>query len=65
MTETGQSIEIEVMVIRRAIAGYDRAIKDLLLEREALAAKLPREAKRRGDATSFPSLAQIKKGRKR
>jgi len=58
-------ITIDAMVVRRTISGLDRIIKDLLLEREALAAKLPHDAKRRGDATSFPSLAQIKKGRKK
>jgi len=58
-----QSID-HVMSVRRTIAGLDRIIRDLLLEREALAAKLPRDRRRRGDATSMPSIEEIRRGKR-
>jgi len=55
---------IDVMVVRRTIAGLDRIIRDLLLEREALAARLPKDKRRRGDATSMPTLDEIRRGKR-
>jgi len=56
--------QIDPMAVRRTIAGLDRIIRDLLLEREALAAKLPRDKRRRGDATSMPSIEEIRMGKR-
>jgi len=57
-------LSVDVMSVRRTIAGLDRIIRDLLLEREALAAKLPRDRRRRGDATSMPSIEEIRRGKR-
>jgi len=55
---------VDVMAVRRTIAGLDRIIRDLLLEREALAARLPKDKRRRGDATSMPTLDEIRRGKR-
>jgi len=65
MTEKVKPMSNKDIAVRQTIAGLDRVVKDLMLQREALAATLPKEERRCGDATSMPSLAQIRKGKKR
>jgi len=45
MDDQSKSQGVDVMAVRRTIAGLDRIFRDLLLERDALAAKLPQERK--------------------